>query len=90
MLRAQLSKGGKFAWDNIATACASCNVKKGNSLLSEIRGMKLRAAPREPSVHSSTAYSIGYYAAGVPEEWLNYVPASLLNGLAGAAIAAGF
>ena len=81
----QLSKGGKFAWTNITTACASCNVKKSNSLLSEVRGMKLKVAPREPNIHSSTAYTIGYYKV-VPSEWLNYVPsASLPSGLTAAA-----
>eukprot|EP00197_Chlamydomonas_leiostraca_P007221 CAMPEP_0202865676 /NCGR_PEP_ID=MMETSP1391-20130828/6291_1 /ASSEMBLY_ACC=CAM_ASM_000867 /TAXON_ID=1034604 /ORGANISM="Chlamydomonas leiostraca, Strain SAG 11-49" /LENGTH=345 /DNA_ID=CAMNT_0049545541 /DNA_START=225 /DNA_END=1263 /DNA_ORIENTATION=+ len=43
-----VSRGGKGTWDNLVTACMSCNQKKGSSLLSQLRGWKLRAHPREP------------------------------------------
>ena len=37
------SKGGKTDWDNVVTACSSCNVKKGGRLL-KYSGMKLNRA----------------------------------------------
>ena len=38
------SKGGKTDWDNVVTACSSCNVKKGGRLLNK-SGMSLNQAP---------------------------------------------
>ena len=34
------SKGGKTNWENVVTACSSCNVQKGGRLL-EKSGMRL-------------------------------------------------
>ena len=42
------SKGGKTNWDNVVTACSSCNVKKGGRLLSK-SGMTLNKMPYQPS-----------------------------------------
>jgi len=42
------SKGGKTNWDNVVTACSSCNVQKGGRLLSH-SGMKLNDRPFQPS-----------------------------------------
>ena len=42
-----VSKGGKTTWDNIVTACNSCNDKKGNKLPFECR-MYPRKTPKEP------------------------------------------
>ena len=43
-----ISRGGKTAWNNVVAACAPCNHKKGDRLLTEIN-MKLRSRPRKPS-----------------------------------------
>lgn len=42
------SRGGQSLWDNVVTACASCNLKKGNQLLKEV-GMGLSRNPFRPS-----------------------------------------
>lgn len=42
-----LSKGGTDKWDNVTTACSSCNHKKGSRLPFEAR-MYPRATPYEP------------------------------------------
>ena len=42
------SKGGKTDWDNVVTACSSCNVKKGGRLLKK-SGMSLNQMPYQPS-----------------------------------------
>ena len=39
------SKGGKWEWENLVTACTKCNGVKGNKQLSQLR-WKLRAEPR--------------------------------------------
>jgi 5-methylcytosine-specific restriction endonuclease McrA len=49
------SRGGTNAWDNVVTACSSCNTKKGSHLPSEI-GMVPLHTPMEPHfVHLSWA-----------------------------------
>ncbi|PIB36129.1 HNH endonuclease [Reichenbachiella sp. 5M10] len=42
------SKGGKSVWNNLVTACQSCNSKKGDRNL-EHTGMKLNKQPFRPS-----------------------------------------
>lgn len=41
-------KGGKDSWENLTTACVSCNNKKGNRTLREAN-LKLLSKPRVPS-----------------------------------------
>ncbi|MCM1981918.1 HNH endonuclease [Lyngbya confervoides] len=41
------SRGGQHTWDNVVTACASCNGRKGNQIL-EHSPLILRQPPRAP------------------------------------------
>lgn len=41
------SKGGKFSWENLVTACPSCNQKKGDRSLFD-SNMRLLSIPNEP------------------------------------------
>ena len=41
-------RGGRDSWDNLVTACQSCNTKKGNRLPEEA-GMELARKPFRPS-----------------------------------------
>jgi 5-methylcytosine-specific restriction endonuclease McrA len=41
------SRGGRKTWDNLVTACGSCNGRKGNRTPAEA-GMRLRWEPYEP------------------------------------------
>lgn len=43
------SQGGKTEWDNVVTACKTCNIKKGNRKPSEV-GMILLKKPKAPPV----------------------------------------
>lgn len=43
-----LSRGGRTTWDNVVTACRSCNGRKGNRTPEEA-GMLLRTVPRRPA-----------------------------------------
>jgi 5-methylcytosine-specific restriction endonuclease McrA len=42
------SRGGRSVWENVVTACAACNAKKGDRLPAEC-GMHPRTPPRCPS-----------------------------------------
>lgn len=42
-----ISKGGATTWDNVTTACSTCNSKKGNKLPMEVR-MYPKNTPYEP------------------------------------------
>ncbi len=54
------SKGGKTNWDNVVTACSSCNVKKGGRLLSK-SGMTLNKMPYQPSTEDLHRNGKGMY-----------------------------
>jgi len=41
-------KRGKDTWTNLVSACENCNLKKGNSLLSQTN-MRLLSKPKKPS-----------------------------------------
>lgn len=41
------SKGGQTSWENVVTACKSCNNRKDNKSLAEI-GFELKTKPKRP------------------------------------------
>lgn len=49
------SKGGKHTWDNVVTACESCNSRKGDRTPSEA-GMTLKTHPKAP-IHPTIAFA---------------------------------
>lgn len=49
------SRGGTHTWDNVLTACESCNQIKGNRTPEEA-GMKLRSRPKAP-IHPAIAFA---------------------------------
>lgn len=48
-----ISKGGKSTWENLVTCCTTCNRKKADFLLSELKDMKLIKQPKSISSHTS-------------------------------------
>ncbi len=65
------SRGGGDTWDNITTACLSCNVRKG-SRTPEEAGMPLNRVPRRP--HSSLSFeAVRQIDSGRHLEWAKYV-----------------
>jgi 5-methylcytosine-specific restriction endonuclease McrA len=44
------SRGGRTTWENVVTACSTCNLLKGNRLPKE-SGMYPRHLPRQPTTH---------------------------------------
>ncbi len=62
------SKGGESVWENVVTACAPCNLRKGDRSLEQV-GMELRVAPRPPQ----PVLFIKLAAPRIPERWTVYL-----------------
>ena len=63
-------RGGKHTWENLVSACSSCNHRKGNKSVEEAR-MALRRAPFQPK--ASTYYAIAQYLPTY-REWAKFLP----------------
>ena len=63
------SRGGESVWENVVTACAPCNLRKGDRLLEETH-MHLARPPRAPS----PVLFISLALHRVPDAWLRYLP----------------
>ncbi len=63
-------RGGKHSWDNLVSACRTCNHRKGGKTLEESR-IKLLHQPYEPK---SNGYYILYQHLQSYEEWSKFVP----------------
>ncbi|HUJ62472.1 MAG TPA: HNH endonuclease [Kofleriaceae bacterium] len=64
------SRGGRTVWENIVSACYTCNRRKANRTPDEA-GMKLRAMPSRPSW--MPAVQIRVSTRSVPDAWRDYV-----------------
>ncbi|MEB3331796.1 MAG: HNH endonuclease [Synechococcaceae cyanobacterium] len=65
------SRGGHDSWENVATACLPCNVRKGNRTPREA-DMPLAREPRRPSGSFSFEAS-RLIRSGQHQEWAKYV-----------------
>ena len=65
------SKGGESVWENVVTACAPCNLRKGDRLLEET-GLVLHRLPRAPAPELFVRLT----AATIPVRWQPYLPHS--------------
>jgi 5-methylcytosine-specific restriction endonuclease McrA len=63
------SRGGDSVWENVVTACAPCNLRKGDRLLEETH-MQLARPPRAPS----PVLFISLALHRVPDAWVRYLP----------------
>jgi 5-methylcytosine-specific restriction endonuclease McrA len=65
-------KGGPHTWDNLVSACKTCNHRKGGKTVAEAR-MRLARPPREP--RTNVYFMVHRYLESGPlEEWLLYLP----------------
>lgn len=62
------SRGGKSTWDNLVTACKSCNSRKGDSTPQEAE-MPLHQQPYKPSF----VMFMRDFSGAVDEDWLIYL-----------------
>ncbi|TKW30628.1 hypothetical protein SEVIR_2G050400v4 [Setaria viridis] len=74
-----ISRGGKWEWENLVTACSRCNSRKGQKTL-EQANMKLRKLPRAPKDYdilavplTKSAFRTMKRSQGLPEVWLQYL-----------------
>jgi 5-methylcytosine-specific restriction endonuclease McrA len=63
------SRGGDSVWENVVTACAPCNLRKGDRLLHEA-SMTLPHPPRPPA----PVLFIRLSTQRVPDTWRQYLP----------------
>lgn len=63
-------RGGKHSWENLVSACRSCNHRKGGKTLDDSR-MKLSRLPYEPK---SSGYYILYQHLQNSDHWSKFVP----------------
>jgi len=63
------SRGGDSVWENVVTACAPCNLRKGDRTLEEA-AMTLAHQPHTPA----PVLFIRLAAQRVPEVWRQYLP----------------
>ena len=66
------SRGGFTNWSNVITACASCNLRKGNRLMAEV-GMHLVYMPRVPTVYELQNVGRGYPPNYLHESWSDFL-----------------
>lgn len=58
-------------WENVVTACSSCNIKKANKDLRHT-SLRLRKFPEAPNMTESVW--IRFLGAAIPREWEDYLP----------------
>jgi 5-methylcytosine-specific restriction endonuclease McrA len=63
------SRGGTDTWENLVTACISCNNKKGNRTPEEA-GMKLLAKPRKPN---HIIFIKSFVGSSIDSQWKPYL-----------------
>ena len=66
------SRGGRNTWENLVTACATCNHRKGGRMLHEAR-MRLLREPRALRMHGVRTVA-QHMALTVYAEWVPYLP----------------
>ena len=66
------SKGGKTDWDNVVTACSSCNVKKGGRLLQK-SGMILNQKPYQPTTEDLHKNGKNFPPNFLHKSWIDYL-----------------
>ena len=66
------SRGGKTDWDNVVTACSTCNVKKGGRLYT-VSGMKVYRKPFRPTVDDLHYNGRNFPPNFLHESWMDYL-----------------
>ena len=66
------SKGWKTNWDNVVTACSSCNVQKGGRLL-KFSGMTLNQKPYQPTTEDLHKNGKNFPPNFLHKSWIDYL-----------------
>ena len=66
------SRGGKTDWDNVVTACSSCNVQKGGRLYDNSE-MSLQQIPYQPSTEDLHRNGKNFPPNFLHKSWIDYL-----------------
>ena len=66
------SKGGETNWDNVVTACSSCNVKKGGDLINHSE-MILNQKPYQPTTEDLHRNGKNFPPNFLHKSWIDYL-----------------
>lgn len=66
------SRGGQTTWDNVVTACASCNFKKGG-LMPKMAGMFPKHPPHQPTLADLRNAGRRFPPNYLHESWTDYL-----------------
>ena len=66
------SKGGLTDWNNVVTACSSCNVKKGGKLYKDC-DLKLTTKPYAPTLEDLHKNGRNFPPNFLHESWMDYL-----------------
>lgn len=66
------SRGGRTTWENVVTACSSCNLKKGNSLSNEC-AMHPKKQPVQPSTRQLQVLGRSFPPQYLHKSWQDYL-----------------
>ena len=69
------SRGGLTDWNNVVTACSSCNVKKGGKLYKDC-DLKLASKPYAPTVEDLHRNGRNFPPNFLHESWMDYLSVS--------------
>ena len=66
------SRGGQTSWENVVTACQSCNLKKGNAFLRD-SGMRLKREAMRPTAYQLQDLGRRFPPNYLHESWADYL-----------------
>ena len=66
------SRGGRTTWQNIVTACAPCNLRKGGRTMRDAR-MFPRRPPHQPTMHELQGQGRRFPPNYLHKSWLDYL-----------------
>ena len=66
------SRGGRTTWENIVSACAPCNLRKGGKM-PQHSGMRPHRKPRRPTMHELQHVGRRFPPHHLHESWLDYL-----------------
>ncbi len=66
------SRGGRTTWENVVTACADCNLRKGSRLPREC-AMFPRSHPRQPTTWELQDQGRGFPPNYLHQSWRDYL-----------------
>ncbi len=66
------SRGGRTNWQNVVTACSTCNLRKGNRMPGS-SGMRPLAAPAQPTTYQLQENGRAFPPNFLHESWRDYL-----------------